>query len=422
MHKFITTSGKELWYDMNTNRISLWNPSKDLQAYPVVSFSEPQGFKTEGLTLFTIEMSQQCNLRCSYCCYSGSYRDRRTHRPKEISYVVLDRIVQFIMDHADMSSEEITVCFYGGEALLAKTKIQYLIEKLVVLFGDRVCFSLSTNGLALTEPTIDWICGHEKFWVNITIDGNEDMHDAHRVQVNGKGSYKTIISNLSTFKNKYPNEYNKRVRFLSTVYSLKDVEQLSAIWNNVDVLEQHLPVHISHIIPNSEDVQRVYDTKEIKDDFYSKAFEEYKLGKNTIMTSYLNKLISIVEKRSLTTLLTHLRITTCYQDMFSCFVNVDGDLYPCEKFCDTYKIGDVYTGFDEQRMTEIQRNFTNRKNKFCHSCWAQRFCRMCLTGLNHTDQELVHMCEMERDTIELSLKYFCEMIDWKNNKIKDKRL
>lgn len=412
MHKFITALGKELWYNMNTNRISQWNPSKDLQAYPVVSFSEPKYFKTDGLTLFTIEMTQQCNLRCSYCCYSGSYRERRTHHSREISYAVLDSVVHFIMVHAALSSEDITICFYGGEALLAKSKIQYLIEKLGGLLGDKVRFSLSTNGLVLTEPIIDWICGHERLLVNITIDGSEDMHDAHRVMVDGKGSYKTIISNLSTFKKKYPNEYNNRVRFLSTVYSLKDVELLSNVWDNIDVLAQHPPVHISHVIPNSEDVQRTYDTKDIKDSFYSKAFEEYKVGKNTIMTDYFGKLISIVGRRSLTPLLNHLRITTCYQDMFSCFVNVDGDLYQCEKFCDTYKIGNVCTGFDEQRMKEIQRTFTNRKNKFCHSCWAQRLCRMCLTGLNHTDEELMFMCKMERDTIELSLKYFCSVIDW----------
>ena len=40
---------------------------------------------------------------------------------------------------------------------------------------------------------------------------------------------------------------------------------------------------------------------------------------------------------------------------------------------------------------------------------------MCLTGLNHTENEIVKMCDMERDTIEIALKYFCEKIDWEQS-------
>lgn len=412
MHKFITTSGKVLWYDMNTNRISLWSPEKDMQAYPVVHFNEPSHIKHDGISLFTIEMTQQCNLRCTYCCYSGEYRDHRAHQSKEISYEVLDQLVDFILKYADKSSEEITVCFYGGEALLAKSKIQYLIEKLDFLYGNRIRYSLSTNGMALTEAVVDWICSHEKFLLNITIDGNEMMHDANRLTVNGKGSYRTIIKNLAKFKEKYPEQYSRRVRFLSTVYSLDNVRLLSEVWDSIDVLTGNLPVHISHIIPNFEDLRRKYDTYEIKDKFYRDAFLDFIGGNDSILSSYFKKLVSIVEQRSFAPLALELEIKTCNQDLFSCFINADGDIYPCEKFCDSYKIGNVFSGFNEKQMKKYVHLFTERKNKFCQSCWAQRFCRMCLTGLNHTDKEIEQMCDMERDTIDLALKYFCDKIDW----------
>ena len=41
-----------------------------------------------------------------------------------------------------------------------------------------------------------------------------------------------------------------------------------------------------------------------------------------------------------------------------------------------------------------------------------------MTGLNYTDEEMNFMCEMERDTIDLALKYYCDLKDWEqiNNK------
>ena len=199
------------------------------------------------------------------------------------------------------------------------------------------------------------------------------------------------------------------------VYKLEEVAKLSAIWDSCEVLEGHHPVHISHIIPNFSDSTRMYDTWDSKNAFYEEAFHEYMEGTGSIKANYFKKLVSLINHRNYSPLLSKMQIKTCYQDMFSCFINVDGDLYACEKFCDEYKMGNVYIGFDTNRTDRILQKFAERKNKFCKSCWAQRLCRMCLTGLNHTDDEIIKMCEMERDTIDLALKYYCEMKDWQQN-------
>ncbi len=417
MHQFSTTSGKELWYDMSTNRISLRESIVPLKPCSVVHFNPPTKVSVNNISMFTIEMTQQCNLRCTYCCYSGDYRDRRVHNSKEISYDTLDKTIDFIVSHTDTSSSEITICFYGGEALLAQKKIQYFINKLQNIVGDRVSYTLSTNGLLLTEKVVDWICGFDKFLLNVTIDGNEVMHDAHRLTKLGKGSFNAIISNLNAFKNRYPEQYEHRVRFLSTAYTLEDISKLSCVWNSIDVLRGKIPVHISLIIPNFKDYSRIYDTKESKDLFYARAFEDYKKDEDSIQALYLKKLLAIVEERAIAPLPTELEIITCYQDLFSCYINAHGDLYACEKFCDEFSIGNVSSGFDLKKMMHIAKRFTDRKNKHCSSCWAQRFCRMCLTGLNHTDDEIEKMCDMERDTIELALKYFCAKKDWELLKV-----
>ncbi len=412
MHKFTTSSGKCLWYDVTNNRISLYSKESEEKALPVVHFNQPAIIDGSKITMFTIEMTQQCNLRCSYCCYSGKYRDRRQHNEKEISYDTLRDVVEFIEKHADKDAAEITVCFYGGEALLARKKIEWLIEGLNTIYGERTRFSLSTNGLALTENIIDWIASFDNFLVNVTIDGNKMMHDRCRKTIAGKGSYDMIVRNLEVFKKKYPDVFDKRVRYLSTVYSWKDVKQLAEVWDEHPVLKGHYPVHISHILPDFNDTTRSYDTWETKDEFYREAFLAYINGEKGIMSGSFQKLINIVDKRNFRNLPNAINIMTCFQELYSCFINVDGDLYACEKFCGAERIGSVKRGFDEHLAYPLLQKFTDRKNRLCSSCWAQRFCRMCLTSLNYEEEEIKKMCDMERETIELALKYYCDLKDW----------
>ena len=61
MHKVVTTSGKKLWYDVNTNRISLWDSLKDQQTCPIVHFEALTNICTDRITLFTLEVTKQCN-------------------------------------------------------------------------------------------------------------------------------------------------------------------------------------------------------------------------------------------------------------------------------------------------------------------------------------------------------------------------
>lgn len=412
MHKFSTSSGKELWYDVMNNRIGLWTPEKDNEVNPVVHFKAPTSIDASRITMFTIEMTQQCNLRCTYCCYSGNYRDRRAHNAKEISYETLQKTIKYILGHHDKSADEITVCFYGGEALLARKKIEWVINELLPIFKDKVRFSFSTNGLLLTDNIIDWLGNMSNVLVNVTIDGNKYMHDAHRHTISGSGSYDAIVKNLRLFKAKYPDFYRDNVRFLSTVYSWNDVLKLSEIWDDEPATEGHYPIHISHIIPDFDDETRTYDTWEVKNRFYRQAFEEYKRGNRGILSGCFQKLIDMVDNRNYLQLKSELKIQTCYQGLFSTFINVDGDLYACEKFCGAFNIGNVREGIEENKTFSLLQYFTDRKNNLCSSCWAQRFCRMCMTSLNYTEDEIKKMCDMERDTIDLALRYYCEYKDW----------
>lgn len=47
--------------------------------------------------MFIISITEQCNLRCTYCCYSGEYEHNRSHSLKEMTISDINRIYDFIL-------------------------------------------------------------------------------------------------------------------------------------------------------------------------------------------------------------------------------------------------------------------------------------------------------------------------------------
>jgi len=73
--------------------------------------------------------------------------------------------------------------------------------------GCEVRFGMNTNGLALTEETIEFLTQH-RVGVAISIDGTARQHDMHRVFKNGAGSYKSLESRITKFLPLY-GQYSK---------------------------------------------------------------------------------------------------------------------------------------------------------------------------------------------------------------------
>ena len=43
-----------------------------------------------------LQVTQQCNLRCEYCIYSGIYNDHRQHQSSFMTYDIAKRAIDFI--------------------------------------------------------------------------------------------------------------------------------------------------------------------------------------------------------------------------------------------------------------------------------------------------------------------------------------
>ena len=64
-----------------------------------------------------LQVTQQCNLRCEYCAYSGIYEGNRTHSSNRMSFETAKKAIDFFLEHSTENSN-VSIGFYGGEPLL----------------------------------------------------------------------------------------------------------------------------------------------------------------------------------------------------------------------------------------------------------------------------------------------------------------
>ena len=112
MLKFSTKRGWNYYYSSKDNRIRPLSCEYKEQHEGKHAYVSSDEYILNRISMFTIEVTQQCNLRCKYCCYSGAYDDRREHSSNRLSTIDTYKCVDFIGDNIDKDSPQITICFY----------------------------------------------------------------------------------------------------------------------------------------------------------------------------------------------------------------------------------------------------------------------------------------------------------------------
>jgi len=143
----------------------------------------------------TINPTLNCNLRCWYCY--------ETHIPgSHVAVSTMNAIKKLLKSKAESEKvKHIGLNFFGGEPLLEfKSTIMPLIE-----YTDEICkandkplhIGFTTNGVLLTPRVSDILSATGiQMRMQIPFDGDSEKHNAVKKFVNGKGTYRLIISNI----------------------------------------------------------------------------------------------------------------------------------------------------------------------------------------------------------------------------------
>lgn len=111
----------------------------------------------------------------------------------------LEQIISYIDIAADQESiRRVVFSFHGGEPTLAKgERIRNFCDEARRRLESKmeVSFALQTNGVHLSDSWMKLI-SDERMGVGVSIDGEKHIHDLHRVDHKGNGSYDRVSRTL----------------------------------------------------------------------------------------------------------------------------------------------------------------------------------------------------------------------------------
>lgn len=138
--------------------------------------------------------TEQCNFRCTYCYETF---ENRKMGPKVVAGV------KAMIDHRGPELDTLELGWFGGEPLLALDIIEDISRHAIERSrSDGFAFSASatTNGYFLDPETFRRCLDSRISGYQISVDGDEALHDKTRMLASGQGTFRRIWSNLLQMK------------------------------------------------------------------------------------------------------------------------------------------------------------------------------------------------------------------------------
>lgn len=400
-----TNSGNTYSYIHRTNEI-------------VYGISEEQGYQWNfaprvfftsmpEVHLFIIAITEQCNLRCSYCCYSGQYENNRTHSERSLDSNDVDDILSFISQFA--KKDNLHIAFYGGEPLLQYPLIQYSVLKGRQLFGDDLIFSITTNATLLTPDKVDWLMVHHVEMV-ISVDGTRSFHDKHRLFANGKGSFDKVHDALSYIRTAYPDK-QKLVSLQITLPDFSKIEFIAEEWHNDCLLRDFEPCKINALAANFLLGVKKLDYEEERI-FYGHLIDVYEKHQDwVVLKAFFAERVDLWKNRPILDAGDLIPMATCMPLNTKLFIDAQKQIGICEKIADKYRIGNIKGGIDWDKANALAQEYYDRRCDLCKLCPAVRMCELCLTAIEFDCEQWETLCHNERTYARILMFVFCEMAE-----------
>jgi len=348
------------------------------------------------------EVTDSCNLNCTYCGFGNLYEGYDDRSNKKINTLYAINLMKYIFDRKPMyENNKLIISFYGGEALLNMNFIKKIVEVANQLNVEKrfdLEYSMTTNA-TLINKHINFLATN-KFSLLISLDGNEENHSYRVFSKNKKNSFQKVIENIDMIQRDYPEYFANYVRFNAVLHNRNSVKSIyEFIFFRYHKIPRIAELNIRDIKPDNKNMlEEIFHSKQKSEAEFQKeesnllsiTHGELSLYKELIdflkyisincYVSNINLLLHNVEK--------HLPTSTCTPFSKKIFLTNRNKLLPCEKINYKYSMGKVNENI-EIDITEVTRQYNfyyKHFKKFCQSCYAYRFCGVCMFQTNSIDK------------------------------------
>lgn len=371
-------------------------------------------------------VTEACNLACTYC-----YEKNQGVHDKPLTLKQVD--ARKTLDHyfVESGGRDVTVTFFGGEPLLNFAVVRdatLYAESKGLELGVGVGFTITTNLTLLTEEIADFLAAH-KFHVMVSLDGDKEGNDRHRVFRDGGGTYDTAVANLRmlieklrtagvrlpklratmTSENLDPIAVERHLRSLGT--------PLVEVGATHGTVERGLEAH--DVGNDREQVERIHARSQ---EMHARLISELEASPDRVpevpgfVVKNLRRIHEDVSQ-------THVNQTPAPKLCGVCrnmkAVTPGGDLYPCHRYVGmpAFKFGNVHTGgMDRERVRGYYADLHRNYGEHCTKCWARYLCGgQCPWYLSTADGRVVppdeESCNGIRRNMETSLGLYATLLE-----------
>ncbi len=414
-------SGGMYVFDALTNNIFLIECENDFDSVSMLDlghqsdkrqntldFNEIGKETTSNAKTLILEITDECNLRCTYCVFDESNQGERNHSNKTMTLDTAREAVQSF--YARTNQNEGYVVFYGGEPLLAYETIKEIVSYANELSNNKLKFSLTTNGLGLSESKFDFLISND-FLITVSIDGDKNTHDKRRITKSGKGTFDAIIANLKKLQ-LYNDSYLKNNVIINCVIS--DTDDIKSINNFFDIFA--LPQQSLRFSPAIQNSVSIDDNilKRISLNSVKNALHTHKeITLEPVEKSFISDILKKIAFRKLDAE-AKMGKKICIPFANRTYVRVDGSIQFCERIESYGKLSDKPVNL-AKIADEYYREFKEFKQESCSKCHAYNFCEMCPASFireSKFDIELANIkCNLYRNSVEQALLIYINRME-----------
>ena len=374
---------------------------------------------TKRIVNITFQVTDGCNLRCSYCYQINKATHIMTWEVAKqfCDYLFSTSLTEYTNDIVD----GLVVEFIGGEPFLAIDLIEkitdYMITTMVNLqhpWLEKTKFSICSNGTLYFDPKVqNYLKKYNKFLsLAITLDGNKTLHDSCRVFPDGSGSYDKVIKAIMHAQE----NYHQAVGTKLTLAPANIMYTFEAVKNFIELGFTEISLNCVY--------EKGWELKHAKI-----LYQQLILLANYILENnlYNSLVIRMFDENIGCSLYEQDDINWCGGNgqMLAC--DWKGDLYPCIRFMESslgtqvppIKIGDIYKGigYTKQYQDVINQlhavTRSSQSTKECFYCPIASGCSWC-TAYNYQstgsfNKRATYICIMHKARV-LANVYYWNMI------------
>ncbi len=347
-------------------------------------------------------VSALCNLACSYCFYLDRETDPYAGRPqRRMTDEVLERVVA---EFEGYRFPVVTFAWQGGEPTLAGLDF---FRRAVDLQqehgrpGQVVSNSLQTNGMVIDADWASFLAEY-RFLVGVSLDGPREIHDRHRRNRAGAGSWERVMRSLEILR-----DAGVEVNILCCVHrgNFDRAAELHAFFRELGIdYVQYIPIaeYDAEGRPRPETVSAAQYGR-----FLVELFDAWWPDRERLSVRFFDNVLERLLGRQPGSCTMHERCESYL------VVEYNGDVYPCDFFVEEpWKIGNIaQAGIRELARSPLRARFAARKllpRTECEECGYEFLCRRGCPKLRHARrgafEDLDVFCESYRTFYEHALE------------------